>query len=201
MLQFPPRMHETKCLHIYGPTGTGKTRTIMNLLRTLERCYPQLSFYCKGGGLKKWWENYDNQPICIIDDPSCFNVRFSDEDVQAFKTVISSEETTVEIKGGTMQFTSHLVIVVTNPDSTDLARSSGPANYDAVLDRLQGSRSLINASMRVQTPQQARITLPLMLLRIFKQYFDPIFNISICIDEVLGEMPKVIDVVCDPRKE
>lgn len=81
----------------------GKNTITYNVLRTIQDIY-KIDFYSKMGGLKKFWDGYDNQPIVITDDPRLFNVRINDEDVVAFKSIISSEEYLTEIKFGTMQF-------------------------------------------------------------------------------------------------
>lgn len=58
------------------------------------------------GGLSKFFDGYDNQPITWIDDlvsPSCFRTG-DEEPVQRFKTVISTGEVLVEVKHGSMVF-------------------------------------------------------------------------------------------------
>ena len=192
----PSRRHETKCLHIYGPPGTGKTVSIMKVLRTIEKYYPELDFYSKGAGLKKWWQNYNNEAICVIDDPSCFNCRFSDEDVQAFKTVISSESMTVEIKGGNMQFDGYLVIVITNPSSNALAETSGTVNREAILDRLAGSRSIVKGGVEITDAATARERLPRYLTKIVARVAKTNFDIDVDVELIINNLPAIIGQDC-----
>ena len=63
----PPRMHETDCLYIYGPTGHGKTTAVLQTLNTVQKLYPKLCYYSKSGGLTKYFDGYDNQPIVWMD--------------------------------------------------------------------------------------------------------------------------------------
>ena len=47
------------------------------------------------GGLTKFWDGYDNQPFVVIDDPGLFDPRYKEDEINAFKNVISSEKHTV----------------------------------------------------------------------------------------------------------
>ena len=64
-----PRSHRTDVVYYWGPPGTGKTTTIMRILKTIYSLYPEVDYYCKLGGLDKWFDGYDNQKIVYIDDP------------------------------------------------------------------------------------------------------------------------------------
>ena len=90
---------------------------------TIRRLYPTADYYAKMGGLSKYFDGYDNQPICWIDDPVSPAVcRTGDKDpVQRFKTVISTGEVLVEVKHGSMVLDSSLIIVTSNMDPRDMA--------------------------------------------------------------------------------
>jgi len=56
--------------------------------------YPEVD-YAKMGSISKFYDGYDNQPMCWIEDPmspSCF-ITGDEEPVQRLKTVISYGET------------------------------------------------------------------------------------------------------------
>jgi len=53
---------------LWGPTGVGKTSMVFRVLKALQKA-DVVDYYSKGGGLKKFWDGYDNQPIAWIDDP------------------------------------------------------------------------------------------------------------------------------------
>lgn len=55
MLDEPPRV-----VWCYGPTGTGKTRWVVEQVADSE-------YYWKSDG-SKWWPSYDGHPIVILDD-------------------------------------------------------------------------------------------------------------------------------------
>jgi len=65
----------------------GKTASINSVLNTIRSMHPQVDYYSKMGGLGKFWDGYDNQPICWIDDPIAASVvRTGDEEpVQRLK--------------------------------------------------------------------------------------------------------------------
>lgn len=79
------------------------------------------------GGVSKYFDAYDNQLICWIDDPVSPAVyRTGDEEpVQRFKTVISTGEVLVEVKHGSMVFDSTLIIVTSNLDPRDMVDACG----------------------------------------------------------------------------
>ena len=102
----PQREFRTDLIYYYGPPGTSKNTTVSKTLNTIRKLYPQADYYAKMGGLSKYFDGYDNQPVCWIDDPVSPAVcRTGDEEpVQRFKTVISTGEVLVEVKHGSMVF-------------------------------------------------------------------------------------------------
>ena len=99
------RIIKTKILYLYGPTGVGKTTMIWRCLSTLQNL-GIVDYFSKGGGLKRFWDGYDNQPICWIDDPVSPQPQRNNEDVQQLKNVMSTGDCLVEIKYGSMVFDS-----------------------------------------------------------------------------------------------
>ena len=81
-------------------------------INTIRRLYPNVEYYAKMGGLSKYFDGYDNQLICWIDDPiSPAVIRTGDEEpVQRFKTVISTGEVLVQVKHGSVVFDSSPVL-------------------------------------------------------------------------------------------
>ena len=133
----PQRTCRTDLVYYYGPPGTGKTTSISRVLNTIRKLYPQVDYYSKMGGLSKFFDGYDNQPICWIDDPvspSCFHTG-DEEPVQRFKTVVSTGEILVEVKHGSMVFDSSLIIVSTNIGPDDMAKACGLDNEQAMYRR------------------------------------------------------------------
>ena len=129
----PQRTHRTDLLYLYGPPGTGKTTQIFKVLSALKSLYG-IDFYCKMGGLKKFWDGYDNQEICWIDDPVMMG-RNDDESIQELKNVISTGHCRVEIKFGSMIFDSKLIIISCNTPPLTLAGSCGLECRDAIFRR------------------------------------------------------------------
>ena len=77
------------------------------------------------GGTSWFWDGYDNQPIVMIDGPGLFDPCFQKDDIVAFKKVFSSKNHIVEVKRNSMQFDSHLVIIIADHNPEDMAQSAG----------------------------------------------------------------------------
>ena len=122
----PMRKHHTYCLYLHGPTGVGKTTAVFQTLEAIQTLYPSLSYYSKMGGLSKYFDGYDNQFTTWMDDP-CSPDQRTNESAVTFKNVVgSSGPCQVEIKYGSMQFDSHLIIITTNMPPDIMAESFGP---------------------------------------------------------------------------
>ena len=147
---YPARDHETKCLYVYGKPGTGKTTTIKRVLRAIHSYDSRFGTYVKVGGMSKFWENYDNEFFVLFDDPGYFSGNSAEDEVSAFKNIISNGPYCVEVKGSFAQFTSHLVIICTNAEPGNFARLAGP-HEQAVCDRIAGSRSICKTAIYIPT--------------------------------------------------
>ena len=95
MLKRLRRVIRTNVLYLYGPTGVGKTSLVFRVLKTLARLN-MCDYFTKGGGLKKFWDGYDNQPIAWIDDPVSPNEGKDRESIQQLKNVMSVGDYLVE---------------------------------------------------------------------------------------------------------
>lgn len=138
MDQAPARTFRTYCQHIWGPSYQGKTTTLKRILGCLRECYG-VEYFKKGGGLSKWWDGYDYQPICWIEDPGGFkdgNGIPQMKDVENFKRLISDGECQMEVKFGTVQFRSYLVVIDTNPSPEGIADKLPLHDQEAILNRI-----------------------------------------------------------------
>ena len=97
-------------IYYYGRAGVGKTTYISQVLNTLREHVLGFDYYSKMGGSSNFWDGYDNQLVCWLDDPVAAAVhRTGDEEsVQRFKNVISTGETLVEVKHGSTVLILHL---------------------------------------------------------------------------------------------
>ena len=134
----PQTRKRTDLVYYWGKPGTGKTSTIVRISKALRQLYPQLETYFKLGGLSKWMDNYNNEPIVVIDDPvNSSSLKTGDEEpIQRFKNLISTGPVIVEIKCGSMVFDSPLVVILSNIHPEELAQACGLDNEEAIYRRL-----------------------------------------------------------------
>ena len=185
MARFRPQRHfRTDVLYYYGVPGTGKTTTINSVLNTIRTLYPKADYYCKLGGLSKFWDGYDNQPICWLDDPCSPAVaRTGDEEpIQRLKNVFSTGEVLVEVKHGSMVFDSSLVILSCNFDPRDLAQACGSDSRDAMYTDTCGAYEI---DTRVAAVRRLPVHLTKMIARNLEQ-----FDITIDVDTVIKKLPE-----------
>ena len=119
----PPRLFKTQVLHIWGPTGVGKTTLIHKILESYKE--HRVDYYSKCGGLSKFWDGYDNQEIAWIDDPVTMNAAKDKETIQHLKNIFSTGHCQIEVKYGTMVFDSKIVIITSNAGPRAIANSCG----------------------------------------------------------------------------
>ena len=58
------------CLTLNQETLGRKVTNINRCLQTITQLYPHIDNYWKGNGFAKFWENYNNQEIVVLDDPA-----------------------------------------------------------------------------------------------------------------------------------
>ena len=107
----PKRTFQTKVLHLWGPSGVGKSYYTYATLNALEACHPEIDWHSKLQGFEKYWEGYDNEPIVFIDDPVMPNIKYNQDGVQMLKTTMSVGACMISVKYGSMQFDSKLIII------------------------------------------------------------------------------------------
>ena len=187
MLCRKPRDFITHVLHIWGPSGIGKTTAIYEMLSTLQDMNIA-DFYFKGGGLKKYWDGYDNQPIVWIDDPVMLDSTKDSESVQQLKNVFSTGNAVVEVKYGSLTFDSKLVIITSNPSPEYLAGSCGQDNYEPILRRLTDACG----SWRIDEKEYCRSNkFKKQLFRIIRRSLDHININDVTAKEVIENITSV----------
>lgn len=102
----------------------------------LKQIYDNIiDYYVKMSGLHKFWDGYDYQPICWIDDPGIFLTNQGTTDREAaetFKVLISNQAMTVEVKGSSIKFRSRVVIITNNYTPIDLIGSVDPKDQGPI---------------------------------------------------------------------
>jgi len=91
-----PRSWKMEVLWYYGPTGTGKSWSAMNLAGE--------DVYRKAPG--KWWDGYEGQHTVVLDE-------FRGDWFPFYHLLLLLDEypLTVEVKGGSRKFNSHRIII------------------------------------------------------------------------------------------
>ena len=182
----PPRMHETDCLYIYGQTGHGKTTAVLQTLNTMQRLYPKLCYYSKSGGLTKYFDGYDNQPIVWMDDPCPIETR-TQEMATIFKNVVgSSGPCQVEIKFGAMQFDSHLIIITSNVPPDNMAESFRSYSNEAMYRRFTQPLDPIYALNR-----EVCVKMKKFLVQVIAAKAKDVYDIDVDVNYVVSQFPVV----------
>ena len=141
------------------------------------------------GGLSKFFDGYDNQPLCWIDDPvspSCFRTG-DEEPVQRFKTVVSTGEILVEVKHGSMVFDSSLIIVSTNIGPDDMAKACGLDNEQDMYRRFTDTCG----AFEIKNRAIARNNMIEHLIKIIAKNVEFNHDIVIDIEHVVRSIPAV----------
>lgn len=99
------RSAQTTCVVYYGPPGSGKTR------RATEDCAGRTAYWltkpnATNGSL--WWDGYTGQNTTVIDEFYGWIPR------DLLQRLVDRTPLTVQVKGGSVQFTSEKVILTSN---------------------------------------------------------------------------------------
>ena len=131
----PVKYIETDCMYLFGGTGAGKTTTCKRVLNYFKQKH-NLGYYSKMGGLSKFFDGYDWQPIILIDDPVTPDASANTEQIQMFKTIVNEHQRIIEIKGGSMPMDTGLIIITANISPNAMATACGTDCADAVYRRI-----------------------------------------------------------------
>ena len=132
----PPRDFKTSVIWLHGPTGVGKSRWAFE--NTTDRYYKNPT--------TKWWCGYNGQQEVIMDD-------FRPSKEMPFHYILALFDRypfTVEIKGGTCQFTSRRIIV-TSPFTVEETLNQDTLQWVNDENRQQFKRR-ITIEMKVTKP-------------------------------------------------
>lgn len=188
----PSRKHHTYCLYVHGPTGVGKTTAVLQTLEAVETLYHFLSYYDKMGRLSKYFDGYDNQFTCWMDNP-CTPDQCTNEAAVTFKNVVgSSGPCQVEIKYGSMQFDSHLIIITSNTHPDVMAESFGPESAQSMRRRFYDPPGQIAVKYRSKAKALVE-KITKVIGTIAKKRFD----ITVDVDAVKALIPLVEHVEFD----
>jgi len=106
----------------WGEPGCGKSYYVRN-------CHGPLGVYIHEGS-DKWWDDYDYEPVVILDDVGHGAVKLT----QMFKQVLDQQVFRVQVKGGMMRVRPVRVCISSNHHPSDIW--SG-ADLAAILDRVR----------------------------------------------------------------
>ena len=161
----PVKYQSTDCMYLFGPTGAGKTTTTKRVLDYFRDVHG-INYYSKMGGLSKFFDGYDWQPIILIDDPIAPDAKQNGEQIQMFKTIINEHHRIIEIKGGSMPMDTGLIIITANITPLKMANACGEDCADAVYRRLTKPPGSFNVR------KQDREKLTRLLISVICQRFD-----------------------------
>ena len=107
------RMFKTEVYWFHGPTGTGKSKTVYEMINFD-------SFYVKNP-THKWWDGYFGQDDIIIDDYRADFMKFAE-----LLRLFDRYPMQLEVKCGTVEFTSKRIFLTSprGPEETWAARST-----------------------------------------------------------------------------
>ena len=161
----PRKYTESYCQYIWGGTGVGKTTAAKRVLNWFRQNHG-LEYYTKMGGISRFFDGYDWEPIILLDDPVEPKKGADSVDLAAMKNLINEHERFVEIKGSSMPFDSKLIIITSNISPVEFAMAFGNSCFEAIKRRLDGD------PQAVQVDVQDRDRLTMYLIKIVAEAFD-----------------------------
>lgn len=114
-----------KVIWLYGPTGTGKTRTC---IEEAER--NGLTYWMSSGSLR-WFDGYDGQPVCILDDIRTSHCKFD-----FLLRLLDRYPFTVEFKGGCIQWSPKYILITAPYSSRNMWNLKTPEQLDQLTRRI-----------------------------------------------------------------
>ncbi|AXH76233.1 MAG: helicase [Cressdnaviricota sp.] len=102
-LQAPRRDWAMECYLYLGPSGTGKTRTVRDR-------FPNAYWKPKG----PWWDQYDGEEVVVIDEMYGHSFPYTE-----LLQLLDRYPHSVQCKGGTIEFTSKILVMTSNQDPAD----------------------------------------------------------------------------------
>ena len=185
-------LHKTKyeasdCMYIYGPTGSGKTTTCKRVFDYFKRAFG-INYYAKMGGLSKFFDGYDWQPIILIDDPVTPDANQNQDQIQMFKTIINEHQRLIEVKGGSMPLDSGLIVITANVTPSGMANACGMDCSEAIYRRLTKQPG----AFYVRAQDRERITK--QLIKIVGQRFDLNVDVEAAYDQLEKPRETIYDL-------
>jgi len=121
-----PRDRSTpkRCVCLYGPTATGKTRRIFEWCESAN-----IQPYCWDNGMPTWWDGYSAQKVVLMDEyrsqlPMSYVLRLMDRYAMR-----------VQYKGGSCQFVADYLYFTSSKHPRDWYSDSDQDKIDQLLRR------------------------------------------------------------------
>lgn len=148
-----PRSTMTKCLWLFGSTGMGKSLSAQLLAMQFASTFHK-------SDMTWWWCGYQGEE-CVIWNDFRLTAQSTPKSISWFLNLIDRYPHKVQVKGGSMEFTSKIVIV-TAPESVERTfegvAGSGEGNVLAQLRRrisqIECTRAHLEAALAWNTAQE-----------------------------------------------
>lgn len=116
-----PRTLQTQGIYVYGLQNSGKTYL-------MKKKYPNA--YWKDN--TQWWDGYDGQSVVIWDE-----FQWDTTPINNIKQLLNHAPLKVQVKGSMIEFTSSLIIFLSNTKLDVCYENQAKADQDAWLSRLR----------------------------------------------------------------
>lgn len=120
----PFRSQLTNAVLLYGDTGVGKTRIISKIVSYLGHAH---AYY---QDLTGWWDGYDAHPLVVMEEIRQYPVT-------AILRLLDRTPLKVAIKGSSINFSSHLVMMSSNLDLTAIFGLHDTKTVQAIRRRIK----------------------------------------------------------------